>query len=277
MKIIPSAREQAMGGAGVISALGPQSMYYNPALTSSLTSFAANFNYAKWFLDMYEQSVFLTRPFNNFSLGFGIVNFNAGQLEHRPDYPTEAIIGEFNPNDFTFYLNFSHKLVPEQGVIGLGASGRFYYSKILDATASAIGLDAGVFYQPVSNLRFGVSLLNWGTEMKYVSRKFSLPTRFLAGADYLIALNDKFTSPQVKLTADLSYLYYDKQLNLNSGLEIIISNNYFIRTGYRLNDPTNKFSAGFGLIVKNFRIEYAYTPYHLDLGTGHHLSLGLGY
>jgi hypothetical protein len=266
-----------MGGAGVISALGPQSMYYNPALTSLLTSFAANFNYTKWFLDMYEQSVFLTRPFNNFSLGFGVVNFNAGQLEQRPDYPTEAIIGEFNPNDFTFYLNFSHRLIQEKSTVGLGASARFYYSKIFEATASGFGLDAGIFYQPVSNLRFGVSLLNWATEMKYIYYKFSLPTRFLAGADYLIALNGKQTSPRLKLTTDLSYLYYDKKLNLNSGLEIIISNNYFVRTGYRLNDPTNKLSAGFGLIVKNFRIEYAYTPYQLDLGTGHHLSLGLSY
>ena len=132
LRIIPSARECAMGGAGVISAIGPSAMYYNPALTAALKSFAVNINYTKWFLDTYEQSVFLTRPLPYFNLGLGLVNFNAGELEYRPDHPTENPYGEFNPVDFNFYLNLSRSAAK----MAYGISARVYYEKIYEYDVS---------------------------------------------------------------------------------------------------------------------------------------------
>lgn len=274
IKITPSAREQAMGGAGVICALGPQSMYYNPALTSGINSFAVNFNYNQWFFDTYNQSIFLMRPFRYLNFGFGAVNFNAGELELRPDYPTNDILGEFSPVDFNFYFNISRKLTSAQNPVSLGASARLYYSKIYDQTATGYGFDAGLSYQPADNLQIGISIVNFATQMRYVREKFSVPRRFAAGADYLIKIS---ANQKLKLAIDLAYLYYEQVFNLSSGLEYIIHDRYFIRSGYKHSDQPNYFSAGIGFIVKNLRVEYAFTPYQLDLGSNHHISLGIGY
>lgn len=274
IKIIPSAREQAMGGAGVISALGPQAMYYNPALTSNLNSFAMNFNYNKWFLDTYNQSIFLVRPYRSLNLGFGIVNFNAGAFELRPDFPTDEILGDFNPVDFNFYFNASRKLNSGQNPVSLGVSARLYYSKIYEESATCYGLDAGLSYQPADNLSIGLSVTNIGTQLRYIREKFSVPRRFAAGANYLINFS---TSQKLKFTADLAYLYYERVFNLNSGLEYIMNDKYFFRTGYKHSDQPNHLSAGIGIVVKNLRVEYAFTPYELDLGVNHHISLSIGY
>lgn len=277
LKIIPSAREQAMGGAGVIAAIGPQAMYHNPALTSELNAFAINFNYNKWFLDTYEQSIFLVRPLRALNLGFGMVGFNAGPLELRPNFPTDEILGEFNPVDFNFYFNLSRKIGTANDAFSLGVSGRLYYSKIYDETATGYGFDAGISYHPIPDLRVGFAIVNFGTQMRYISEKFSVPRRFATGADYLIKLNHNPNSPTLKLTSDLSYLYYEEKFNSNSGLEFILSDKYFVRAGYKLSGQPSHITAGIGFIVKNLRVEYVLTPNQFDLGSNHHISLSLGY
>ncbi len=277
LKITPSARECAMGGTGVISGLGPQSMYYNPSLTSELKSFAVNINYAKWFLDMYEQSIFAVRPLPYFNLGLGIVSFNAGDLDFRPDYPTEDPNGYFNPNDFNFFLNISKMTTRGQSRAGFGISGRFFYQKIYEYTATGIGADAGLSLHLLPNFSFGFSIIDFGTSMKFIREDFSLPTKFLTGINYNINLKNISSAPKVKMTSDLGYLFYDKKLNLNCGAELSFSDKYFLRTGYKFGETINHYNLGFGLIVKSLRIEYAFSPNNLELSNTHHISLSLGY
>jgi hypothetical protein len=275
LSIIPSARECAMGGAGAISAVGPAAMYYNPALTSTLSSFAININYTKWLIDTYEQSIFLVRPLPYFNLGLGMVNFNYGDIEYRPDYPTENSNGSFNPNDFNFYLNLSKTINNDNFSTSFGISGRYYYQKIYEYTATGIGTDIGLAFNFLPELQVGFSIVNFGTAMRFIREDFLLPTKFLAGVNYSI---DKFISmPKIRITSDFGYLFNDKKVSLNSGLEMSIKDKYFLRTGYKFGDQNSHVNFGFGVIVKNFRIEYAFSPYDMEIGTAHHFSLSLGY
>jgi len=273
LRINPSARECAMGGAGVISAIGPSAMYYNPALTATLKSFTVNINYTKWFLDTYQQSIFLTRPLPYFNLGLGVVNFNAGELEYRPDHPTESPYGEFNPVDFNFYLNLSRSAAK----MGYGISARVYYEKIYEYTATGIGADVGLSFVPVPNLQVGFSIINFGTTMRFIREDFLLPTKFLAGLNYNINFSQNSSFPKLKIASDLGYLFYDKKAELNSGLELSFKDKYFIRTGYKSTEQANHYNFGFGVIVQKFRIEYAYSPFDLNISGTHHFSLSLGY
>jgi hypothetical protein len=273
LRIIPSARECAMGGTGVVSGLGPQAMYYNPALTSNITSFAVNVNYAKWFLDMYEQSIFLVRPFSSFNLGLGIVNFNAGKLDFRPDYPTDDPIDNFQPVDFNFLFNFSKKTEQEKYQTSFGVSGRFYYQKISEYTATAVGADAGFSIDLPYNLQAGFAIKDFATSMEFVREEFSLPTKLVGGLTYKIQIS----TFKIQNSLDVGYFYKNKELNFYDGLELTYNDKYFLRSGYKLSDNSNNYNLGFGLIVKNIRFEYALSPNNLDLGNTHHFSIGLGY
>jgi len=278
LRITPSARECALGSTGVVAASGPVAIYYNPALSSELKSFAITINYAKWLLDTYEQSLFITRPLSYFNLGFGIVNFNAGNLEYRLDHPTEDPSGYFTPNDFNFFLNISRAVTKNNYTTQFGFSGRYYYQKISEYSATGFGVDAGLAFIISPNLKVGFSLTNFGTSMKFVREHFSLPTKFLTGIGYDVDLAKSNRSPRLKITSDLGYWLHEKKLNLNTGLEFSVQEKYFLRVGYKFNNiANNQYSAGFGVIVKKIRLEYAYNPYNLDLVCTHHFSFGVGY
>ncbi len=273
LQIIPSARECGMGGTGVISGLGPQAMYFNPALTSNVSSFAVNVNYTKWLLDMYEQSIFLVRPFSSFNLGLGVVNFNAGKLDFRPDYPTDEPIADFNPVDFNFLVNFSKSTETDKFRTGFGVSGRYYYQKIYEYTATGVGVDLGTTIDLPANLKVGIAIKDFGTKMEFIREDFSLPTRAVGGVIY----NINFSNITMRDCFDVNYLFNDKELNFNLGVELSYKDLFFVRGGYRINKNTNSYNAGFGILVKNIRIEYALSPNNLDIGNTHHISIGFGY
>jgi hypothetical protein len=277
LQITPNARECAMAGTGVVSAIGPSAMYYNPSLTGNLNSFAININYTKWFLDTYEQSLFLVKPLHFLNLGLGVVNFNAGKFDFRPDYPTDEPTGYYKPNDFNFYLNLSRTITKNSYSTSFGISGRYYYEKIYEYDATGIGADAGFAVKFPANVQIGFSIINFGTTMKFIREDFWLPTRLLGGVSYNVDFSNTELKPKVKITSDLGYLMYDDKFEFNSGIELSMKDKYFLRTGYKFIDKTNHLNFGFGLIVKNLRIEYAFSPYSLNLNTTHHFSLSLGY
>lgn len=277
--IIPSARENALAGTGVAHAQGPQAMFFNPALTGGLEKTVVSFSYNNWFLDMYQQSLFVVKPLPMLNVGLGITNFNHGELELRPNQPTESEIGNFSPADFSFYLNLSRKLNED---LLLGVSGRYYYEKILDYTATGYGLDIGLLFKASPKFNLGFSVINFGSTMYFIRDEFWLPTRFLTGVNYVVNLR-----PNIKtaFVSDLSYFVYDKRMEFNSGIETQISQVYFIRAGYNFTNLIhrqneyipNSLSIGFGVIVKKIRMEYAFSPYSSGLDDVHHFSIGFGY
>ncbi|MCX7784723.1 MAG: PorV/PorQ family protein [candidate division WOR-3 bacterium] len=277
--ITPSARENALAGTGVACAYGPQAMFINPALTSELNRTAVSFSYTNWFLDMYQQSLFAVRPLPIINLGLGITNFNHGELELRPNQPTETEIGKFSPSDFSFFLNLSRKL--DERVL-LGISGRYYYEKILEHTATGYGIDIGLLFKVWPRFHIGFSVINFGRTMYFIRDEFWLPTRFLTGINYDFTLKPNI---KIALGSDFSYFVYDKRLEFNSGVEMQIFQQYFIRAGYNFADLIDRrtkstpssISMGFGVIIKKIRLEYAFTPYSDGLDDTHHFSIGFGY
>ncbi len=277
LKIIPCAREQSMGGVGASSAIGPQGMYFNPSITAGLQTFAVAMNYQKRFLDTYAQSIFIIRPLKSFNVGLGISIFNAGKVEVRPPYPTTEALGEINPIDFTAYLNISREIKADNKSFRFGISPRIYYSKIAEYDASGYGLDLGIFFAPMPNFSWGVSILDFGSEIKYYRTSDNLPTRLVGGFEYFLGWLSVKSFPNVKISTDLNYFIYERQANLNIGSEFDINRKFFMRAGYRLGSGSETYTLGLGVIAGKFRIDYAFIPYSLNLGVGHHLSLGMGY
>lgn len=270
LKIVPAAREAAMGGAGVASAQGPQAIYFNPAAISRYEKFSANVHYAKWFLDTHHQSFFLVRNAKIFNIGIGIVNFSYGKVEQREDKPTDEPIGYFDPQDFSLFLTLSRALDDRTAI---GASGKFYYQKIFSNTASGGGIDVGLKFNLSSNILLGFSVINFGTMLRYQREKFWLPTEVKIGASYETAINNN----GLVGTADLSYFAYDEKLSLGVGAEYALNDFLYLRGGYRPFSEAGKISSGFGVKLNNIRFEYSFSPYAFNLGTTHRFSIGFGY
>lgn len=270
LKIGIGTRECAMGDAGTASAYGPQSMYWNPALTGWETLFGASASYSDWFLDMNKAALFAVRPLPIVNVGLGATVFNAGELEYRDDHPSEEPIGTFTPLDYTVYLNLSRAL---SGSVTLGVTGRYYYQRILDRTASGWGADLGLAVEPVKNLRFAGALMDFGSNPEFTFANYSLPTRASVGASYALLLGRS----QLNFAADGGYSFFDRRFSLNTGAEALLGSLVALRAGYKILDQTAGLTLGIGFRVKGVRIDYAFGANDLSLGATHRFSVGFGY
>lgn len=270
LKIGIGSRECGMGSVGTAAALGPQGIYWNPALSGWARRFEASFSYADWFLDMNKSAVFAVRPTPLFALGLGATVFNAGKVEYREDRPSEVPIGTFNPFDYSLYLNLSRMVEPW---LSLGVSGRYFYEKILDRSASGFGTDLGLAYEPLPRLKVGAAIVDLGSSLHFEFADFVLPTRGQAGLSYTLPLGRS----ELTGAADLGYYFFDERLLANVGAEFVLNRVLALRAGYRFLDPTGHLSVGLGFKVKGLRLEYSLSPYDLGLGTTQRLALGFGY
>ncbi len=270
LKIPVGAREAAMAGTGTAAAFGPQALVYNPAATARLAPFSINASYTKWFLDTHHQSIFANRDLGIFQLGLGLSSFAYGKIEYREERPTEEPFGTFSPLDLTGYLNFARTL---GDFAEIGFSARYFYSKIINNQASALGADAGFRVHPLPNLTVGLAVTDFGKTLYYYYEPFWLPTRARVGLSWNLPIG----TTRLTLTGDASYFFYNRNFRASAGTELTVNEILFIRAGCDPLNPGNRFSFGTGIRHRLFRLDYAWSPLGFNLGSAHRLSLSFGY
>lgn len=258
-----------MGGAGVACGKGPQAMVWNPAATSELHDFAAHVGYCAWFLGTHQQSAFVTRELQGVRAGLGVSSFAAGQFEWRNDVPTEDPAATFEPADITAYLNAA---LPIGRAVAIGASGRFYYSRICSYSASGYGADMGLRIQPLTSLVLGASVTDFGTALTYEREKASLPTRGRLGAAWAGRVFDQ----RVVLAADGSYYFYLSAFTFQTGVELELFQLLSLRGGCDISAGGVRPTFGLGLRRGKAGIDYSLQALGYDLGAAHRLSFSLG-
>ncbi|OYD15856.1 hypothetical protein CH330_04515 [candidate division WOR-3 bacterium JGI_Cruoil_03_51_56] len=269
LKILPGVREAGMGNVGVACATGPEGMVWNPAASSGIRSFAASASYTKWFLDTNQQSVFVVRNLGFMHLGFGVASFDAGKFDYRTEVPAEEPLGEFEPREFSFHLNFSRSF---GDITDIGISGRYYYSKIMDRQAHAPGVDLGMRLLPMNRLILGASVVDFGKNLYYYEESFRLPTRGRLGAAYQYCLGNKV---RLNLAGQSSFFFYTRTLNLRAGTEFTWARVASLRAGYEWLSDRSRLSLGLGFLLSQFHFDYSFTPMNDNLGAAHRISVGL--
>ena len=258
-----------MAGTGAAAAIGPQAIALNPAASAGILGFAATASYAKWILDSHHQSLFVTRGYPALSVGLGFTSFSAGEFEYRIK-PTEEPIGTFTPTDFNAYLNIARSFAD---VVQAGLTGRYLYSRVYNAEAAGLGLDAGIRLAPIEGLTVGASIVDFGKTMTYDRDVFWLPTRARLGASYDLA---PFERGRLTLAADGSYFVYSGKPGAAVGLEFAWSEAVMLRAGYDLLSEANHLNFGLGLCAGVFCFDYSFGALNFDLGGVHRVSVGLG-
>jgi hypothetical protein len=268
LKIGPGVREAAMGGAGAAAAFGPQAIATNPAATAGIDRFGVTAAYTRWFLDTYHQSVFAARDLGFATVGAGVVNFSAGRFEYRTQ-PSDEPLGEFEPADFSFYLNFARRF---GSMTDVGITGRYYFSKIVEHSAAGLGFDVGARVSPLAGLCIGASLVDFGKTMSYVRDVFWLPSRLRLGAGYSLRPGADL---RLTGTVDGSYYIYREQPGLQAGVEFAWRELLALRAGYDPWAGASRLNFGAGVRVGFVSVDYALSPLRQDLGLAHRISVGL--
>jgi len=269
LKIGIGARAMGMGGAA--SALTDVSaLYWNPAGLASLEKREVFAQHTDWFEDTSIEFIGAAVPVNGKVFGFSMTYLSIDDFDRRIA-DSSAPIGTFNANDSAVGISYAKKLAG----LDAGMTVRALKSKIgSDSSNVAIAADAGVIKKGLSfsgkPLSLALVLKDFGTKMKFVSKQDNLPSVIKLGMGVEV-------SPSMLVAADLN-LPRDNEVNMSIGFEYMLpveAVKFPVRMGYKtLNDfdTIDGFSAGFGLGMGSYNLDFAWVPYG-DFDDTYRLSL----
>jgi len=237
------------------------------------------------------------------AFGVSIMTLDFGDnLVTTTDSP-EGTGATFSPLFFNMGVSYAHEF---ENKVSVGVTVRIVSEGLTNVIATGIGIDAGVQYVTGDNdeFKFGISLRNVGTPMKYQgdgltqsvqspnpdldteisvftrSNQFDMPSLLNIGASYDFIIDPKH---RITLVGNFtSNTFYEDQLG--GGLEYVFNDMFMLRGGYKYEFDTdeevqqsvyNGLSAGASIQVpfnkekgSNFGIDYAYR--HTNVWSGTH-------
>lgn len=262
------ARSLAMGDAFTAVASGPETIFWNPAGLGTMQNPEVSAMYFKEIANMGLMSIQYAHPLAEYgTAGIAIESFSAGEMElNYLDGSSKSVNAQ---QDFIVNLAYGREIIEN---FSAGANLKYLSSTLAEAeTASTIALDLGCLYRlpQVEGGSLGVSLQNIGGGMKYIEEEDPLSFTIRAGAAYTKDLQNN----TLTISGDLSK---PKELStrFNLGAEYVYNQVMAIRAGYKFNYDVDSFTAGFGVKISRYSLDYAFAPKG-DLGDNHRISLGV--
>ncbi|MFA5138908.1 MAG: PorV/PorQ family protein [Elusimicrobiota bacterium] len=257
----------SLGGAFAAVGDNADSLAYNPAGLGFMDGSHASFLHNAHFQGVSRQRLAFAHD-SGWALGADRLSY--GDVRRTTlSNPTGAGLDDFTPSAAAFSAGFGTCFLDEGLALGIAAK---HIRETLDSVRTAAwAADAGMqlrFEDPT--LLLGMSVRNMGPKVKTIAKPEPLPldvalgaaTRLRALGFPLGLLLDVDKVPQGRVTAHF-------------GMDFEAMPGVALRLGYNArNDAGLGLTAGFGLAMKAFTMDYAIVPYGA-LGYSHLISLGV--
>jgi hypothetical protein len=280
LKIGVGARATGMGGAATAVADDATAIYWNPAGLSGLTRRSVDATQADLFANTRYDFLGYAQPTPYGTLGAAAQYLSQGALSGRS--VSGAPTGNYGASDAAADVSYAAK-IPALPGLGLGGTAKYIRSGIADVSAQSFALDAGARYVPpgsgADGASFGLAVQNMGPGLKFLAQTAPLPLTVAAGAAYRLPFG-------LLLALDYKYRPYDHPGELSVGAECLLVSTFALRAGYDSDTVSSEgetgfaalsgFTAGFGLKVRGFVVDYSMAPMG-QLGNVQQLSLGAGF
>ncbi len=266
LEIPVGARESALGGAGAALISGPTSVAYNPATTALRREITVALMHNRHFGDTRSEFFAASLLPGRFVVTPHYIGTRTSDIEYRTE-PTRDPISTFDATNSavgaTVATRFGEKL-------SAGATARYVYQKIRSDATDGATFDAGVYgVTPVEGLTAGVALNHMGRLSNFAEERPSLPTTLRAGAAYT---RDLGKAGSGLITLD-GLGISEQSPQIRAGLEWNAPRFLSLRAGFVEGLDTQSASFGFGLALKQVRLDYAFIPFSEGLDDGHRFSL----
>lgn len=294
LNITTSARQAALGGETLTLFNDVNQPFWNPSTINQEMDDQVSLNYMNFLAGVnYGSAAYahkFTRRFGTIHAGITYVNF--GKLIGADENGEET--GVFKANDVAFQLGYNYEL-PFNGVY-IGANVKFINSIIDNYSSNGLSVDIGVsYYEEKNPLMLTAVIRNIGYQTSiYDEAQEKLPLEIAAGASYRlqnvplrwhITLNSlhrwKLGVPNPSdsestldgETTNKNITFLDQAVrHITIGGEFFPEKAFNLRLGYnfrrgrelRLNERRTfaGFTAGFGLKMRRFKFNYAFSKFH---------------
>ncbi len=289
LSISLSARESAMGAAGIAAIDGVQSVFYNPASLTQVNGVAMAINQVNWLADtrvIGMGAAVTTRRYGSVGLDLVYVDYGEIMGTRRVDKSVDergyTLTGNLNIQDYAVGLSYAYpvndrfsfggkiKLVHEDlgtaaiAVDVIDQDAEIYQMEEREWKLSHWGVDIGAHYKTgYRDLALAIAFMNYSTDMHYWREVFQLPLVLKMGMamNVLSIFNE---DENIKLNMAIDALHpIDYSERVHVGAEFVYLDLIALRAGYQFNHDVENFSAGFG-VKFSFQgvggsLDYAYT------------------
>jgi hypothetical protein len=270
------ARIAALGGAGAALADGPAALFWNPAGLAPEEAAGSRgkavFDHHESIQKFRQELVGAVLQHGGDGMGVGLNAHYTEAIEERD--PLGNLLGTFGATDLAVAFGLAKTAAPG---LRLGGALQWAHEVLGGSGASAFGISAGGMYAVpgTKGLTLGASVRNLGKSPAFKSddgsdgEKVPQPLTLEAGAAY----GRSTGSIRWRAAADLVKLKGDSAEG-RLGLEVMPASSLALRAGWMLGQDAADLTAGAGIAVGRFDIDYAFVPYHDDLGSSHRIALG---
>ncbi len=209
------SRANGLGNAFVGIANDATAMYWNPSGISQLNNTELVVNYTQWIADIYFSYMGFVFPVREYGvLGINTTYLGMGEMEVTTEEFPEGTGETFSAGSYAIGLTFARRLTDR---FSIGANLKYINEYIMNCDASSIAIDIGtLFITPFRDIRFGVSISNFGRKMQ------------MTGPDLLVQkdIDERIYGNNESVNAILSTDQFDLPLLLRVGLS-----GDFVRSG----------------------------------------------
>ncbi len=308
LKIPVGSRGESLGGAFIAQVDDPTALYWNVAGLSFMQRNEIMFSQNDWVLDISHSFLGVGIPMGDAgTLGVQVSYLSMGEMKETTFEKPEGTGATFTSYDAVIGIGYARKLTDK---FAIGIQTKFVQEVIAQASANALAFDIGaIFYTGFHGLKIGVTISNFGTQMKLDGRNlrvkidpypiagsnpndvvanldtqpWSLPLCFQIGASI-----ETFRSEQHALLANVVYKdERDFRPILSYGFEYAFDNFVFLRGGMTdryqdvkkfYSDPALTFGAGIKMLLPDtdyiVKFDYAYSDLK-RLEQAHRITVGL--
>jgi len=301
LKISIGARSAGMGDAFVGVADDINCIYWNPAGLGTIGKTQFSATHTEWLAETRYEWIGLAQSFTKWvTIGIDAALFYTGQIPRT----IESNVGGYEEDGVFDYNNTNFRFAIGSGAykrVRIGASFQVFqhevnYENIVkqqvsDKSARSTFANLGILYEPIENLKVGVSFQNIGAEIKGLGergRNENIPQIIRLGAAYtMIVTQEKLPIEQEDEQSSGNKLIIavdmikpsERRIGINLGLEYSLQNGFVLRGGYQSNTDFELLSSlrgGLGYATANYRIDYAFVPYG-DIGNTHRATFTLNF
>lgn len=285
LRIPVSAHAAALGGDNItIIEDDPSLGFSNPALAASVSDRTIGLNYMNFMSGVNMGSASYNGVINDKMTWAADAQYvNYGSIKEVDENNIQT--GTFTANDIAVGGIFTYLLL--KNVVG-GITAKFIYSSLGSYNSFAMGVDLGLnWYEPETEWSVSIVAKNLGGQLKaYDDIYEKMPIDVQAG------VSKRLGNSPIRLSAtlvDLTHYNYKFVHHLNLGVDVLLSESFWIGGGYNFrrsdemkikgsDDDESSHMAGLsigaGLNLERFKINVAYSKYHVNSGS---LLVNLGY
>ena len=239
--INPWARNTGWGGVNVAGVRGVSSMFSNVAGLA----FVDNVEVAYTATMLYggKNGLSSGASINTFGLGVRlhergvagvyVMSMSFGEIDVTKYLSPESGNGTFSPSYMNINVAYSHSFT---NTIHGGVTFKMVSESIDNVSGSGLGIDAGIQYVTGEDdeLKFGISLKNWGPTMKYGGSGLSLQMINTAGNNFTVETRASEMQLPTCLNIGLSYDILIPSHDQRVTLAAAFTSNAFLRDNYTI-------------------------------------------